>query len=130
LIGPQAWGVFALTWVGVGLIEIFATMAPIDTVVQRREIAPGHLIATLWASLAVGLVGWCGLALATEPLAALLGGGPMLVEILPARAATLPLGALAVVPIALLMRHARFKELAAVESVASIVSSAVGLALA
>lgn len=130
LIGPEAWGVFALTWVSVGLIEIFATMAPIDTVVQRREIAPGHLHATLWASLGVGLAGWWALALAAEPIAALLGGGPMLAGILPARAATLPLGALAVVPIALLMRHARFKALAAVESSASIVASVVGLALA
>jgi len=130
LIGPQAWGVFALTWVSVGLIEIFATMAPIDTLVQRRDIAPGHLNATLWASLAVGLLGWGGLALAAQPLAELLGGGPMLAEILPARAATLPLGALAVVPVALLMRHARFKALAAVESIASIVSSVAGLALA
>src|SRR5690606_4905703 len=39
LVGPEAWGIFALTWVSVGLVEIFATMAPIDTVVQRREIA-------------------------------------------------------------------------------------------
>ncbi|MFA7504728.1 MAG: oligosaccharide flippase family protein [Burkholderiaceae bacterium] len=130
LIGPQAWGVFALTWVSVGLIEIFATMAPIDTLVQRRDVAPGHLNATLWASLAVGMFGWCGLALAAEPLAALLRGGPMLAEILPVRAATLPLGALAVVPVALLMRHIRFKALAAVESIASIISSAVGIMLA
>jgi len=130
LVGPEAWGIFALTCVSVGLVEIFATMAPIDTVVQRREIAPGHLNATFWASLAVGLAGWWALAMGAAPLAALLQGGPLLAEILPARAATLPLGALAVVPIALLMRHARFKALAAVESFASIASSAVGLALA
>lgn len=130
LVGPQAYGVFALTWVSVGLIEIFATMAPIDTLVQRRTLAAGHLDTTLWTSLAIGLAGWAGLTLAAAPLAAMLEGGPMLAEILPARAATLPIGALAVVPVALLMRAARFKGLAAVEASASVVSSAVGLGLA
>lgn len=130
LVGPEAYGVFALTWVTVGLIEIFATMAPIDTLVQRREIRPGHLNATLWGSSAVGLIGWIGLSLAAGKVAAILQGGPMLAEILPVRAATLPIGALAVVPIALLMRDSRFKAIAAVESTASIAASAVGLGLA
>lgn len=130
IVGPQAYGVFTLTWICVGLIEIFATMAPIDTLVQRRELRPGHLNVTLWFSAAVGLVGWAGLTLGATQVAMFFEGGPVLAEILPARAATLPLGALAVVPIALLMRTARFKELAAVESSASVVASAVGLAMA
>src|SRR5690606_9293381 len=127
IVGPQAYGVFTVTWICVGLIEIFATMAPIDTLVQRRELRPGHLNVTLWLSAAVGLVGWAGLTLGATQVAMFFEGGPVLAEILPARAATLPRGALAVVPIALLMRTARFKELAAVESSASVVASGVGL---
>src|SRR5690606_5177855 len=102
MVGPQAYGIFALTWITVGLIEIFATMAPIDTLVQRREIRPGHLNASFWASLGVGLLGLACLTLTAGQVAAFLQGGDLLAEILPARALTLPLGALAVVPIGLL----------------------------
>ncbi|MFA7504731.1 MAG: lipopolysaccharide biosynthesis protein [Burkholderiaceae bacterium] len=130
MVGPQAYGVFALTWITVGLIEIFAMMAPIDTLVQRRELKPGHLNATFWASLVAGVLGLACLTFTAESVAELLEGGTMLAEILPARAATLPLGALAVVPIALLMRVARFKAIAAVESSASVAASIVGLAFA
>src|SRR5690606_9407601 len=106
------------------------TMAPIDTLVQRRELRPGHLDASFWASLFVGLLGLACLALAAGHVAAFLQGGELLAEILPARAVTLPLGALAVVPIGLLMREARFKAIAGIESLASVAASLAGLALA
>ena len=130
MVGPEAYGVFALTWITVGLIEIFATMAPIDTLVQRRELRPGHLNATFWASLVVGFLGLGCLTLAAGEVAGFLQGGALLEEILPARALTLPLGALAVVPIGLLMREARFKAIAGIESLASVAASLVGLAFA
>lgn len=130
LVGPQAYGVFALTWVAVGLVEILVTMAPIDTLVQRREVRPGHLNVSFWASAALGVVGWFALDAAAASIARWLDGGPMLESILPVRAASLPLSALAVVPVALLMRASRFKAIAAVESGASVAASAVGLSMA
>lgn len=130
IVGPQAYGVFTLTWVTVGLVEIFAIMAPIETVVQRRRIASGHLDAVFWASFALGTAGWGLLVISSELQATLLGGGSMLAAILPARAATLPLAGLAVVPLGLLLRRTQFRALAALESLASIAASVTGVGLA
>src|SRR5690606_4322698 len=98
--------------------------------VRRRELRPGHLNAAFWASLVVGFLGLGCLTLAAGEVAGFLQGGALLEEILPARALTLPLGALAVVPIGLLMREARFKAIAGIESLASVAASLVGLAFA
>ena len=129
-VGPQAYGVFALSWVVVGFVNIVVSAAPVDTLVQRSELRAGHCNASLLASLAMALAAWLLIAVAADPLAAWLGGGAALAAILPARAASLPLGALASVPSALLMREQRFKALAGAEAVASVCASVAGIAAA
>ena len=59
-----------------------------------------------------------------------LHGGEVLAAILPLRAAVLPLQALVVGPTAQLLRESRFKALAGAETIGSVVSSLVGVALA
>ena len=129
-IGPQAYGVFSLAWIAIGLVDIVVTAAPTDTLVQRKEVTAGHLNATFRASMTVALLAWGGLALGAGVIAGWLNGGAEFIALLPLRAASLPLSALAVVPTALLMRQSRFKAIAATESVAGVVASITGLCLA
>lgn len=129
-VGPQAYGVFSLTWIVIGLLDIVVTSAPIDTLVQRREVSQGHLNASFRASMGAALLGWGGLAICAGLLESWLNGGEQFVELLAVRAASLPLSALGVVPAALLMRQSRFKAIAACESVAGVAASITGLSLA
>ena len=129
-VGPEAYGLFTLTWVAVGLVEILVASGPIDALVQRGVVRPGHLAVTFWGGLVVALLSWLGLALAAGPVAGLLGGGAVLAMILPLRAATLPMSAMGAVPVALLMREERFKSIAAAEAVAGVISSVTGIAAA
>ena len=130
LVGPHVYGVFALGWLVVGLFEVLVSSAPTDTLIQRDRVSPGHLNATFWAALLMSLLiaggVWAGADLADHWLE----GGALLAAILPARAAVLPLQALAVAPTALLLRDSRFKAVAGAETVASIVSNLAGVALA
>lgn len=129
-VGPHAYGVFALTWVVVGLAEIFVSAAPTDTLVQRRELQPGHCNASFHGALALALLAWASIAAGADLVSGWLGGAHELAAILPLRAAILPLAAMASVPVALLMRENRFREIAAIESAGGVMGSAAGIAMA
>lgn len=130
IVGPQAYGVIALSWVFIGLTDIFLVASPTETLVQRGTIRDRHLNASFVLSLAVALLAWAALAAGAAPASALLNGGADLEAILPWRGASIPLAALLVVPTALLMRQGGFRALAAAESIAAVVASIVGIALA
>ncbi len=129
-VGPEAYGVFALSWVIVGLVEIVVSAAPVDTLAQRRDLRAGHCNASFLGSFAVALVAWGAIAAGADSIAAWLGGGVLLAAILPARAASLPLSALASVPTALLMREQRFKALAGANVAAGLAASFAGIGAA
>lgn len=129
-VGPEAYGVFALSAVMAGLLEIAVSVAPIDTLVQRRELRPGHCNASFLAALAIAICAFGLVAAGADTLAAWLAGGEMLAGILPARAAVFAMSAAAAVPTALLMRAGRFKALAAAGAAAGLVASLTGIAAA
>ncbi len=130
IVGPQAYGVVALSWVFIGLTDIFLVASPTETLVQRGVLRDGHRNARFVLPLGMALLAWAALAAGAAPAAALLNGGAELEEILPWRGASIPLAALLVVPTARLMREGGFRALAAAESVAAVVASIVGVALA
>jgi len=130
IVGPQAYGVIALSWVFIGLTDIFLVASPTETLVQRGTVRDGHLNASFVLPVVVALLAWGALAVGAGPAASLLNGGAQLEEILPWRGASIPLAALLVVPTARLMREGGFRALAAAESIAAVVASVVGIALA
>lgn len=130
IVGPQAYGVIALSWVFIGLTDIFLVASPTETLVQRGTVRNGHLNASFVLPLVVAMLAWAALAAGAAPAAAALNGGPQLEEILPWRGASIPLAALLVVPTARLMREGRFRVLAAAESIAAVVASIVGIGFA
>ncbi|MCO5101793.1 MAG: oligosaccharide flippase family protein [Burkholderiaceae bacterium] len=129
-VGPHAYGVFALSWVVVGLVEIVVGAAPNDTLVQRRSLAPEHCNATFWIGIGVAVLAFIAIVALAAPIADVLGGARELAAILPLRAAVLPLMAGAAVPLALLMRAGRFKRIAAIEAAGGLSGSIVGIVAA
>ncbi len=128
-LGPEVYGIYAMGWVLLGLFDIVIAGAPTDALVQRRRASRGHFNVSFWFSLLLAcgfasLVAW-----GAPQLAAVFGGGALLASVLPWRALGLPLRAIAVAPSARLLRHSRFGTIAAVETVASIIASATGVAL-
>ena len=129
-VGPEAYGVFALSWVVVGLADIAVSAAPSDTLAQRQVLRAGHCNATFVGAMALSLVAWALIATGADTIAGWLGGGAALAAIIPLRAATLPMNAVAAVPTALLMREQRFKAIAAAGAVAGVLASLTGIAAA
>ncbi|MCO5120441.1 MAG: oligosaccharide flippase family protein [Burkholderiaceae bacterium] len=130
IVGPDAYGVIALSWVFIGLTDIFLTASPSETLVQRKTVRTGHLNASFVLPLVLGLLAWAALAAGAAPAAALLNGGPDLEAVLPWRGASIVLAALLVVPTALLMRAGGYRALAGAESIAAVAASVTGIALA
>lgn len=129
-VGPEAYGVFTLSWVVIGLTDIVVNAAPVDTMAQRQELRPGHCNASFIGAVTIALAGWALIVAGADEIAHWLGGGAALAAILPLRAATLPMNAAASVPTALLMREQRFKALAGAGAVAGVLSSIVGIGAA
>ena len=130
LIGPEAYGIFALGWLVVGLFDIVVSGASTDTLVQRKQVSAGHFNATFIASVSAALAAVAVITYYATTIAGWLNGGEVLAAILPLRAAVLPLQAMAVVPTAQLLRVSRFKALASAETFASVVANLIGLAMA
>lgn len=130
LVGPEAWGVFALGWLVVGLFDIVVSGAPMDTLVQRKQVSAGHFNATLIMSVGIALLVVTAVWYSAASVSGWLDGGEVLAAILPMRAAVLPIQALAVGPTAQLLRASRFKALASAELVASVTSNLVGMGMA
>lgn len=129
-VGPASYGAFALAAVVSGLVEIAVSTAPIDTLVQRRNLRPGHCNASFLAALGVAACALAFVAAGAAPVANLLGGGEMLAAILPARVALSLVSAAAAVPVGLLMRAGRFKALASAGALAGLAAGPVGVAAA
>jgi O-antigen/teichoic acid export membrane protein len=127
IVGPQVYGIFAITVVILGLIEIAIFAVPTDTLSQRRELGAGHCNSTFLVAMAIATLSALVLVSGADLLAAWFGQGELLEAILPYRAAALPLIALSCVPNALLRRANRFKAIAGSDAAAGIVASIVGI---
>src|SRR5690606_22049373 len=62
IVGPQAYGVIALSWVFIGLTDIFLVASPTETLVQRGTVRDGHLNASFVLPVVVALLAWGALA--------------------------------------------------------------------
>jgi O-antigen/teichoic acid export membrane protein len=128
-LGPSTYGLFGVAMLVYGIAEMVCGGAFTDSIVQRKQIDPGHLDATFWLTAALaGLM--AGLMVVfSRPLAALAGHADA-ADIVLTLGALLPLAVAARVPMALLARDLRFKAAAQIGAAATIASCACGIALA
>lgn len=112
LLGPEAFGIVAMAMI----LTTFANLLVLyggwnEALVQRPDLDPRHTDSAFWALLGAALVLTAIVAVAARPLAAALAQ-PSLAAVTAALGLSLPLGALGVVPAALLRREFRFAPLA------------------
>ncbi|MEM9740404.1 MAG: lipopolysaccharide biosynthesis protein [Pseudomonadota bacterium] len=129
LLGPDAYGIFALGLLFTGLAELLCGGHLAELLVKRKTVERGHENAAFWLSLGVSVL--CAVVLvALAQLAADLFSTPDLALVLPAMAALPVLSALAVTPNQLLIRRLQFNSLALADLTSSLCALAVGLTLA
>ncbi len=128
-LGPTTYGLFGVAMLVYGIAEMICGGAFTDSIVQRRQIEPGHVDATFWLTTALALIAACLMAALALPLAALAGQADA-ADIVLALAAVLPLAVASRVPMALLARDLRFKAAAQIGAAATIASCTVGIILA
>ncbi len=128
-LGPEAYGVFGAAMLLVTSAEILSGGAYAESLVQRERLEPGHVDATFWLSIGSAFVIAAAVMFAAGPLTALIGV-PQARELMTVLALLIPLSSATVVPLALLARDMRFGALARIGAVASVLSSATGIALA
>lgn len=129
LLEPGDIGLAALAMASVGFLAVLADFGMSTFVVQADQADRRTTSTVFWSTLALGMVGALGIALAAGPLAAALGE-PRAAPVLQALAAGLVLTSLTTVPAALLLREMRFKVMAMRGVSAAVVSAVVGIGLA
>ena len=128
-LGPSIYGLFGVAMLVYGIAEMICGGAFTDSIVQRRQIEPGHLDATFWMTMVLALIAACLMAAFAAPLAALAGQSDA-ADVVLALAAVLPLAVASRVPMALLARDLRFKATAQIGAAATIASCVLGITLA
>jgi O-antigen/teichoic acid export membrane protein len=111
LLGPQAFGVVALSTVYLGFLLIFQDQGFAHAVIQREDLHPDHLNTAFWLNVGLALV----LTLATwwvAPWGGRLFHEPQLPGVMRGLSPLLVIGALTSVHRALLSRAFRFRALA------------------
>lgn len=129
LVSPADFGVITLATVYVMLLLVFVDSGFSKALVQREDLTDDHANAAFWISLG-GSVVLAGVMVLVAPLIADASGSEQLGPVLRALSLALPLTALAGVPDALLSRSFAFRALAIRHLFATVVGSAVAVALA
>jgi O-antigen/teichoic acid export membrane protein len=129
MLGPRAFGVFALAAAFAELVRILPT-AGFTTALQRAKSVPPKMADTVfWASLAVSSVGAAVLALLAGPISHLVGE-PAVAPLLIGLGLTLPISAAGGTHIAIMLHDFGHKAMASRSVVSNLVGGAAGLAAA
>lgn len=128
-IGPEAYGLYALASVFVGLGDALIGGAVGEALVQRKSLLRGHEAAGFVLALAAAVAVAVVLVAGAGPIARL-ANAPDIANFLPALAVLALIMGVSTVPAALLQRDIRQRELVSVDAVTGVFGSVVGIALA
>jgi O-antigen/teichoic acid export membrane protein len=128
-VGPEAYGMFGIAMLVIGIAEMGAGGALTESIVQRKELEDGHIDATFWLSTISAIVLAVAIALFATPLARL-AGGEQADNVLFVLGCILPVAVGSRVPMALLARELRFRASAQIGALATVLSCATGIVLA
>jgi PST family polysaccharide transporter len=129
LLSPEDYGLVSMVTAIIGIAPLLIDLGTRDAVIQQRHIAPEEISALFWVTVALG----CGLAAlgaASGPLIAHFYNQPRLAMVALVSSLSLIALSLSYQHQALLRRAMMYKELAAVEIVASMISTAIAIAMA
>jgi lipopolysaccharide exporter len=110
ILTPEDYGVFVMALMVVMLPEVIASGTLGDSLVQRKELRPGHINSVFLQSMTLSIAAW-GLLVLLAPWIAHAFGEPSVAPVLIVTGAILPIGAVMSVPAAILQRDLRYKEI-------------------
>lgn len=129
LLFAADFGLLAMVMPVVSFIQIFADIGFAQGIVQRAELTRERVSALFWLNLALSVV-VALLVAASAPVAVWIYHEPRVLPVMLVFAAIVPIGALQVLPNALLTRQMRFRALGLTEVATSITSIVATVALA
>ena len=125
IVGPAEFGVMALALIYIGFIDMILQQGFVGAIIQRKVLRQSHVTSIFWLLIAFsGVLSGAGVLLG--PYWAGAYRTPVLASVIPVLSLAIPLGALGLVPTALLTRHFRIRAL----TVRSVASAAISSALA
>lgn len=129
LLGPETYGLFALTMLIAGLAEILVGGHVTDFLVQKQSVHSGDRNAAFVLTVLFAVVIAAALVLAAPLVGAILGH-PEVAALVPAVAVLIVLTAAANVPTNLIVREMKFDVLARIDTATALVAFVLGAALA
>lgn len=129
LIAPSEYGLMAMAGVATNLAFVLRDMGTAAAIIQKAEVSDADTSSVFWLNVAGGTL-LMVLLFATAPLLADTFHETRLTEILWVLAFSFPIAASSTVHQALLERVSRFRLVAAIESVSSLLALVVALVLA
>jgi O-antigen/teichoic acid export membrane protein len=128
-LGPETFGLFGIAMIVFGVADMAVGGAAVDVLVPRKAFEDGYTDATFRASLLLACAAAAGIAWGAT-LPARWAGDVRAAEALSALAWLLPVAVGSRVPMTLLARELRFRSIAQITALATILSCACGIALA
>ncbi len=129
MLGPEEFGLIAMGLAFVALIQVVLEQGISTAIVQRERMESRYLDAAFWLNLV-----WClvlaGACVALAGAWAAANDTPELRDVIFALSGLLLIWGLMIVPMSLLQRDARFKELGVVWNIAASAGGVAGVALA
>ncbi len=129
ILGPHEFGLVALGLAFVELVQVVVEQGISTALIQREKLEDEHLDSAFWLSLV-----WClllaGATVAASGWWARANDAPELQGVIVGLSASVVIVGLMIVPLSLLQREVRFRELAACWNVGALAGGASGLALA
>lgn len=129
LLLPQDFGLVAMAAPIVGFAQLFAGMGLLEAVIQRPTISRAELSGLFWINVAAGIL-LAGVVVLGAPAIAWFYGEPRTEGIVVSLGVLLAIGGCSSLPMALMTRRLRFVQLAAIDLVAAVMTSGVGLSAA
>ncbi|BAY15217.1 hypothetical protein NIES21_10320 [Anabaenopsis circularis NIES-21] len=129
LLGPQAFGLVALSGIFLSFLQIFVDQGFSTAIVQRQDLEAEHLDTAFWTNLGVSVI-LAALSIACSGLVAAFFKEPKIVPILCWLSLNFVINGLSSVQQAILQRSLAFKSLAVRSLIAVVVGGVVGIVLA
>jgi O-antigen/teichoic acid export membrane protein len=129
LLPPEAFGVYGMALLAILIPDTVLSGALTESLIQRKELRPGHLNGAFFIHMALFAVFGAGLLLVT-PLIVAHFEEPALAQIVPILSAAILFGCVGAVPGAILQRDLRFGVISIGDALSSLTAAVVGIGLA
>ncbi|UCH51234.1 MAG: MOP flippase family protein [Chloroflexota bacterium] len=129
LLTPEDFGIVGMAAIFTGLVATVNELGLNAAIIQRKELSESHLATSFWAIMAMGILIF-GIAILAAPFVARFFGKDIVAPVVILSSSGFLIGSLGVVQGSLLIKGMLFKQLAATEIGATIISGTAATVMA